>query len=110
MKKSQKKALAVGAGVAAVAAAATGAYLFGGKRGAKNRAKVAKWAANAKKDVEKEVGKITTKSKAAYSNAVDKVLKQYENLKEVDKSELLAVAKELKEQWDTASTRIQKAA
>src|SRR3989338_7921514 len=98
MKKSQKKALAIGAGVAAVAAAAAGTYLFAGKHGAKNRAKVGKWVETAKKDVSKEVNKLSKVTKETYHKTVDMVLGQYKNLKNIDKSEILAAASELKSQ------------
>lgn len=106
MKKSQKKAIAVGAGVAALAAAAAGTYLFTGKRGEKNRATVKKWVGSAQKEVAKQVKGMEKMSKAAYNKTVDTVLQQYESLKDIDKSELLAVAKELKGHWDTISKEV----
>ena len=106
-KKQKKVAVKVGVGVAALAAAAAaGTYFFGGKRGAKNRARVAKWADSAKKDVVKKLkgmGKVTQKS---YSQAVDAVLAQYKKAKKVSPAELLALASELKGQWNNITAEV----
>lgn len=109
MNKNQKKAVVVGAGIAALAAAAAGTYFFAGKRGAKNRAKVSKWVEAAKKEVVDNVKGMEKVTKQTYHKAVDTVLQQYENAKNVDKSEIVAVANELKGHWDNISTRLQAA-
>lgn len=99
MKKSQKQALVVGGGVAALAAAATAVYFMTGKN-AKNRKKVAKWAKDMQKDVVKELGKASRVSQATYNKAVDTVVKGYKNVKNADLSELALAAAELKSHWD----------
>nr|MDQ3018641.1 hypothetical protein [bacterium] len=66
MKKSQKQALAVGAGLAGLAAAATGVYFMTGKH-AKNRKKVSKWAEDMQKEVVNELGKAGKTSQAVYN-------------------------------------------
>lgn len=109
MNKKQKKALAIGAGVAALTAAAAGTYLFAGKKGAKNRAKVKRWVDDAKRDVSNEVSKLGKVTKQTYNKAVDTVLKEYQNLKQLDKSEILAAASELKKQWDITQGQLKKA-
>lgn len=102
MKKSQKKAIAIGAGVAALtAAAATGAYFLTGKKGVQNRKKIAQWANQAKKEVTTEFKKAEKMSRGAYDAAVDTVAKRYKNLKKLDASELAGLAKELKGHWDS---------
>lgn len=106
MKKTQKRALAVGAGVAALAAAAAGTYLLAGKRGAKNRAKVKAWVKDVQKDVVSQLKKAKGVSKKAYNEAVDTALAGYKNLKNVDKSELLAAGRELKSHWDSISKQL----
>jgi hypothetical protein len=100
MKKSQKKALAVGAGVAALAAAAAGVYFLTGKN-AKNRKKVAKWAAEMQKDVVKELKKARQNSQAAYNKVVDSVARNYKAAKKVSGPELAVVAADLKSSWNT---------
>lgn len=106
MKKSQKKALAVGASAAALAAAAAGAYFLTGTRGAKNRKKVSAWAAKAQQEVVSELKSLQKFSKPAYLAAVDAVTRRYKTMKNVDPAELAAMARELKGQWDAISKRV----
>lgn len=106
MKKTQKQALAVGAGIAAIAAAAAGTYFFTGKKGAKNRAKVKKWVDDAKNDVVKQIKTMSNVTEKTYNQTVDAAIAKYKNLKDVDKSELLQIAKELKGHWDSISKQL----
>ncbi|HEX3100055.1 MAG TPA: hypothetical protein VHQ41_03755 [Patescibacteria group bacterium] len=108
MKKNQKKALAVGAGVAAIAAAAAGVYMMTGKH-AKNRKKVAKWATNLQEDVIIELNKAGKASKQTYNKIVDNTAKSYKGLKNVSAAELTAVAGELKSSWDNINAELSKA-
>lgn len=108
MKKTQKQAIAVGAGLAAVAAAAAGVYMLTGKN-AKNRKKLAKWATDMQKDVIKELNKAGKHTKASYQKVVDNVAKNYKGLKNVSATELAQVAAELKTHWDTISSEVSKA-
>jgi HPt (histidine-containing phosphotransfer) domain-containing protein len=108
MKKTQKRVIAAGAGLAAVAAAAAGVYLLTGKN-AKNRKKLAKWAGDMQNDVVKELNKAGKHTKANYQQIVDKVAKNYKNLKNVSAPELAQVASELKSHWDIISNEVGKA-
>ncbi len=108
MKKTQKQAIAVGAGLAAVAAAAAGVYFFTGKN-AKNRKKVSKWAGDMQNDIVKELNKAGKHTKASYQEIVDKVAKNYKGLKSVSTAELADIAQELKGHWDTISSEVSKA-
>jgi hypothetical protein len=108
MKKSQKQAVAVGAGVATLAAAAAAAYYLTGKGGAKNRKKVAGWVAKAKNEVVKEVKNMGITTEGAYNKAVDAVMKNYKNLNNLDKSEILALATELKSHWKSIQSHMGK--
>lgn len=108
MKKSQKQALAVGAGLAAVAAAAAGVYMMTGKN-AKNRKKVAKWATNLEKDVVAELNKAGKATKATYAKIVDTAAANYKGLKEVSTQDLAIVANELKSSWDVINSELQNA-
>lgn len=103
MKKGQKQALAIGAGIAALAAAAAGTYFFAGKDGAKNRAKVSAWAEKAKKEVIKDMHKLQDVSKKTYDATVDTILDKYHDLKNVDSGDVKALAKELKTHWKSIS-------
>lgn len=106
MKKSQKQALAVGGGLAAIAAAAAGVYLLSDKQ---NRKKAAKWVKDMQKEVIDELNKAGKATKATYNKAVDTVTKNYEGLKNVSTTELALVAAELKERWDAISDEVSKA-
>lgn len=108
MKKNQKIALEVGAGVAAIAAAAAGVYFMTGKN-AKNRKKVAKWANNFKEDVVLDLNKAGKVTKQTYAKIVDTAAQNYKGLKNVSAAELTAVAAELKSSWDNISAELSNA-
>lgn len=108
MKKSQKKALVVGTGIATLATIATGVYLLTGKN-AKNRQKLAKWAKDMQKDVVSELGQVQKASKANYHKIIDSVSKNYKNLKNVSTSDLAELTADLKSSWDHISSELQKA-
>jgi len=99
MNKAQKRALGIGAGVAALAAAATAVYFTTGKN-AKNRKKIATWAKQMQADVVKELNKVKKDSRAAYNQAVDEVARNYKAAKKVTGPELAALVTELKGHWD----------
>src|SRR6478672_5801486 len=108
MKKKTNKALAVGAGVAAIGAAAAGAYMFTGKN-AKNRKKVGKWVGNMQEEVLKELDKAGKVTKDTYHKAVDTATRSYKGLKDVNAAELALFATELKSSWDNISAGLNKA-
>ena len=106
MNTKQKK-IAVGTGLAALAAAAAaGTYFFAGKRGAKNRAKVQKWADSAKKDVVKQLKSLEQVSKKTYAQTVDAVMDQYQKAKKLKPEEMVALASELKGHWDAIAAEV----
>ena len=109
MKKSQKKAVAVGAGIAALAAAAAGVYFMTGKN-AKNRKKVAAWAGKMQKDVVRELNKVQKASRDNYHKIVDQVAKNYKGLKSVSPAELAAVAAQMKGHWASIQNEMKSAA
>lgn len=106
-KKSNNKgkALAVGAGIAAIAAAAAGVYMMTGKH-AKNRKKVAKWATDLQEDVILDLNKAGKATKATYNQIIDAAAANYKGLKNVSAAELAAVAGELKSSWDHISSEL----
>lgn len=109
MKKSSRHAIEAGVGVAALTAtAAAAAYFFTGKGGAKNRKKVSTWAEKAKKEALKEIKTMGAASESSYNKAVDAALKNYKNLKQIDKSEILALGKELKGHWKSIQSEVKK--
>jgi uncharacterized protein YpuA (DUF1002 family) len=108
MKKNQKQALEIGAGLAAVAAVAAGVYMMTGKN-AKNRKKVAKWVGNLQTDVVRELDKAGNVTKATYNKVVDATAKNYKGLKDVSAVELASVAADLKSNWDRINAELSNA-
>lgn len=108
MKKTQKRALAVGAGVAALAAAAAGVYMLTGKN-AKNRKKVARWAKDVQSDIVKGLKKAQRNSQSAYNQIVDEVIADYKAAKKASVPELAALARELKGHWNIISSELEHA-
>jgi uncharacterized protein (UPF0264 family) len=101
MTKSNNNMAKTGAGLAALGAAAAGAYYFFGKNGKKHQAEALKWANKAKGDVLKEVKKIKTFSKPVYDKAVSKVMSEYQKLKKLDPKDLTALTRELKSNYNS---------
>lgn len=98
MKKQTKTTIAVGAGVATIAAAA-GYFLYGSKDGAKNRKKVRSWMLKAKGEVLEGVENMKNVSEAEYKMIIDKVSKKYKAIKSVDPKEVEMMVKELRGHW-----------
>ena len=93
-----KKNVAVGIGLAAAASA--GYYFFGSKNAAKHRAKSAVWAKEMKRDVVKKAKTLKKLDERAYKAMVDEAMRAYVTMKSVDKKDVQAAAKELKEGWE----------
>jgi len=98
MKKVKKgisvgKAVAIGAGVAAVGA---GAYLLLGPKGKANQKKVGAWMADMKKEVGKEIKKAKNATAPVYHKVVDTVAKTYSKKYKDYSKEIAAFAKTLK--------------
>lgn len=98
--KSGKTAMKIGAGLAAVGAAAAGYYFYGSKE-AKNHRKIAsKWAANMKKEVIREAKLLENASPKAVAVIVDRVAGVYQMARSVDAADIRSAAKELKANWE----------
>lgn len=101
-KSSISKGQAIGLGVgitAAVAAVASGYFLYGSKNAAKNRKTVKSWALKAKAEVLEGIEKAQDMSKADYEQLVDTVVKTYLEAKSASKNELASFKKEMKDHW-----------
>lgn len=108
-KKSSKKKKAarrkkVAAGLAAVTAAAIGAYFLTGERGKKTRKKAKGWMLKFKGEVLEQLEKTGEVTEEKYQEVVDRVVAQYKKLKKVDEEELLRLAAELKRDFEKVST------
>lgn len=101
-------AMEVGAGIAAAAAAGAAGYYFYGDKGAKkHRAAAAKWAKGMKADVIKEAKKAQKLDQKAIAAIVDKASAAYVTVKNVDKKDLTAAARELKKHWKSIEAELQ---
>lgn len=99
-----------GLGLAAVAAAAAGAYYFYGKDGAKNRKQLKSWVVKAKGELMEEIESLKDVSETTYDKSVDKVLAKYKKLKTVAPKEWAQVQKDFKSSWKSVKSEIAKAA
>ena len=98
--KSRDKMIGAGIGMAALAAA--GAYFLYGKRGARNRARIAGWALQLKGEVlEKmeQIKDIKNINQQVYNELVDETAARYGRVKRVSASELGHITDELKSAW-----------
>jgi len=88
-KKTTGTNVAIGAGVAAIAAlAAAGYFLYGSKDGARNRKKVRGWMLKAKGEVLEGVEKMKDVTEEQYAMIVDKVASKYKAIKNIDPAEV----------------------
>ena len=109
MKKVTKKKLVIGAGIAAVAAAAAGAYfLTSTKKGKKVSQKIAGWVGKAEKEVVAEMKKLKDVSQKTYEKAVDEVAKRYKTAKNIDAKDVAEFSKDLKSHWKGIQKEIEK--
>lgn len=98
-KKRISTGVAVGAGVAALAAAAAGVYFLYGKEAPKRRKAVRGWMLKAKGEVLEQLEKLPEVSEQTYYGLVDAVAAKYAGLKNVDSAELGEMARELRGYW-----------
>lgn len=91
--------VAVGAGIAALAAFAAAGYFLYGKDGAKNRKKVRGWMLKAKGEVLEGVEKMKDVTEADYKMIVNKVGEKYRAVKNIDSAEVEAMVRELHGHW-----------
>ncbi len=106
MKKENKKSnigkgIAIGAGLAALAAAG---YFFLGPNGKKNRKMTRGWMIKMKGEVVEKLESMKDISEEAYNKTVDAVAKAYTATG--GKEEVAKLAKELKSHWKSISKKI----
>lgn len=102
-KISAGKAIAIGAGVATLAA---GAYYFLGPNGKRNQKKATVWMIKMKKEVEKKVATIKNISEPIYHNVVDTLATNYSKQYKAHVPEIKAFAKHLKSEWKSAEKKV----
>ena len=95
--KTKDKLLGAGIGLAALAAAGT--YFLYGKRGAKNREKIAGWALQLKGEVLEKMENLKDINQQAYNELVEETAQRYGRVKRVSTRELKHITSELKSAW-----------
>lgn len=102
MMDKQTKKIAVGAGLAAAAAAlAAGAYwLYGAEDAPKNRKKVKSWMLKARAEVMDAIEKMEEIDKDKYLALVQQVVSKYSKMSGVTALELAQVTRDLRSAWE----------
>ncbi|QQR82578.1 hypothetical protein IPJ70_00475 [Candidatus Campbellbacteria bacterium] len=107
MKKTTTNKVAVGTGIAALAAAAAGTYFFYASKDAKkNRAVVKAWSVKAKKDVVAELKQASAISEKGYHTTIKEVAERYKKLQKLDPKDVQAFVTELKGHWKNISKEL----
>jgi gas vesicle protein len=96
----------IGAGIGLAALAAAGAYFLYGKRGAKNREKIAGWTLQLKGEVLEKLEKLKDINQEAYNELVEETAERYGRTKRVSASELKHITGELKNAWAHISAQM----
>jgi len=103
VKKSDKKEglgaktiLGIGAGVAALSAAA---YVLFGPEGKKNRKIIKGWSVKMKGEIIEKFENVKELTEPVYNEIIDNVQAKYAKLKNVDQEELTKVVGEIKKHW-----------
>ena len=103
--------VAIGAGLAALAAAAAGTYfLFGTKKGAKARKQIKGWTLKAKGEVLEKMEALQDINEKTYHKIIDEVKAGYKKVKNIDAKDLEVFGKEMKAHWKGIKAEIEKKA
>lgn len=98
-----KEMAAVGAGIAAIAA---GAYFFFGPDGNKHQKKMRGWMVKMKGDVLEKLEDARDVTEPIYNDIVDSVARTQAVAGKIPKTEIMALAMDLKKQWRTISRSV----
>jgi gas vesicle protein len=93
---SAKQVIGIGAGVAALSAAA---YVLFGPEGKKNRKVIRGWAVKMKGEIIEKFENAKELTEPVYHNIINNVSTKYAKLKNVDKKELEQTINEIKRHW-----------
>jgi gas vesicle protein len=102
----EKKTKIVGAGIGLAAVAAAAAYFFGGKRGEKNREKVAAWADEMKEEVLEKLKDLKHVNQESYDKIVDETASRYRKVTKISAAEIKYAANEVKKAWSHISQHL----
>ena len=101
--------VAIGAGLAALAAAAAGTYfLFGTKKGAKARKQIKGWTLKAKGEVLEKMEALQDINEKTYHKIVDEVKAGYKKVKSIDAKDVEEFGKEMKAHWKGIKAEVEK--
>jgi gas vesicle protein len=108
-KNSVAKDMAIGAGIATVAAAIAGTYfVYGSKNAAKNRKKVKSWTLKAKGEILEQLENLSEINEEIYHKIVKEVSDKYQALKNIDKQDVSEFIEELKSHWKNIEKEIKR--
>lgn len=98
--RGEKKVVLAGAGIVALVAAAAGAYfLYGSKGAGKRRKQVKGWALKAKGEILEKLESLSEVSEEIYHRVVKEVADRYQDLKNIEPTELQEFRSELQSNW-----------
>jgi len=100
---SAKQAIGIGAGVAALSAAA---YVLFGPNGKKNQKAIRGWAVKMKGEIIEEFEKTKELTESVYYDIVDKAEARYAKFKNVDQEELKGIISEIKKHWNALKKEV----
>ena len=83
-------------------------YFYASKNAKQHRKQATRWSLQFKKEVIKQIESAKATNQTAVASAIDKAAEIFENLRAVDRSELLDAARELKAHWRELSQDIAK--
>jgi hypothetical protein len=108
-KNSVANDMAIGAGIATVAAAIAGTYfIYGSKNAAKNRKKVKSWMLKAKGEILEQLESLSEINEEIYHKIVKEVSDKYQALKNIDKQDMAEFIEELKSHWKNIEGEIKR--
>lgn len=93
-----KTIIGIGAGVAALSAAA---YILFGPNGKKNQKAIKGWSVKMKGEIIEKFENVKELTEPVYNQIVDSIQAKYAKLKNVDQEELAKVVGEIKKHWKT---------
>ena len=105
MKKSDKL---IGAGILLGAIAAAGTYFLTGKRGEKNREKIAAWTLKMKGEVLEKMKDLKEMNKENFEALVDEIAVRYARAERVGACEMKHLKTEVKSAWAHISKQLKK--
>ncbi len=90
----------VAVGLAAIVAAAAGAYyLYGSKKAPEHRRKLKGWMLRMKADALEQIEGLKEVNEEAYHKVIEGISEKYRQLKDVDPAEVVALASRMKTHW-----------